>query len=101
MRASRWCGVVVAAVGVVACGGEAPALLDEHFARTGAGLAVSNGKNLNGKNLNGKNLNGDELNEEGLARMLVSVNYAGAWLEPREDASAWSGNASVGLAGML
>lgn len=90
MRASGWCRVVVAAVGVVACGGEAPVSQEAQLGQAEAALGVRNGSNLNGSNLNGSNLNGsnlngsnlngDELNEQGLAWMLVSVNYAGARL---------------------
>ncbi|PTL79804.1 ADYC domain-containing protein [Vitiosangium sp. GDMCC 1.1324] len=90
MRASGWCRVVVAAVGVVACGGEAPVSPDEHLGQAGSELGVRNGSNLNGSNLNGSNLNGDELNGKGLARMLVSVDYAGAWFERRD--TRWDGN---------
>ncbi len=88
MRANGWCRVVVATVGVVACGGEAPVLPEESLHEKGAALSASNGSNLNGSNLNGSNLNGSNLNGSnlngdalsGLARMLVSVDYAGAWL---------------------
>lgn len=105
MRASRLCRVVVAAVGVVACGGEAPVAQEEHLGQGGAELDVRNGptlngKNLNGKNLNGKDLNGDELNEQGLPRMLVSVGYAGAWFERRDD-RAWGGDGAARNEGRL
>lgn len=46
-----------------------------------------NGGNLNGGNLNGGNLNGGDLNGTDLSQFLVSVGYAGAWLDgaPVED----------------
>ncbi|HYO65351.1 MAG TPA: ADYC domain-containing protein [Archangium sp.] len=85
MRASRWCRVVVAAVGVVACGGEAPLQPDSLgaaeaslSARNGANL---NGSDLNGSDLNGSDLNGSDLNGQSLSGMLVSVEFAGAWFE--------------------
>jgi hypothetical protein len=73
-------------VGVVACGGEVPP--EEHLGQSEAALGAHNGTNLNGTNLNGTNLNGTNLNGPGLndlllARMLVSVDYAGAWFERR------------------
>lgn len=106
MRASGWCRVVVAAVGVVACGGEAPVSREEHLGRAGAELGVRNGSNLNGSNLNGSNLNGkdlngDELNEQGLPRLLVSVDYAGAWFERRNGAATWGGDTSARNEGRL
>ncbi len=86
MRASgRWCGVV-AAVGLVACGGEVPVESEAHLGEQEAALATPNGTNLNGTNLNGTNLNGTNLNGtnlngERLSGMLVSVSYAGARVE--------------------
>jgi hypothetical protein len=83
MRSGGWCHVVVAAVGVVACGGEAPVSTEELLGESGTALEVRNGSNLNGSNLNGSNLNGSNLNGERLSGTLVSVDYAGAWLDWR------------------
>jgi len=80
MRASRWCRVVVAAVGVVACGGEAPVQRDS-LGEAEASLSTPNGANLNGANLNGSDLNGSDLNGQSLSGMLVSVEFAGVWFE--------------------
>ena len=92
MRASGWCQVVVATVGVVACGGEAPVSPEEHLGEREAALSVSNGSNLNGSNLNGSNLNGKDLNGQQLAGTLVSVDYAGArihWGKERSSGRGW------------
>jgi ADYC domain/Pentapeptide repeats (8 copies) len=92
MRASRWCRVVVAAVGVVACGGEAPVQPPVHLGQSESSLGVRNGANLNGANLNGSDLNGSDLNGsdlngQNLSGMLVSVDYAGAWFESQVQAT--------------
>lgn len=94
MRASRWCRVVLAAVGVVACGGEAPVLSEADLGQGESSLNATNGSNLNGSNLNGSNLNGSNLNGSDLSGMLVSVNFAGAWLEGQVQ-STWLGQDAV------
>jgi hypothetical protein len=112
MRTSGWCRAFLAAVGVVACGGEAPVVpREELLGQVGAELEVRNGSNLNGSNLNGSNLNGsnlngsnlngDELNGQGLVRMLVSVDYAGAWLERWGGGRPWGGEGSARREGGL
>ncbi|KFA91077.1 ADYC domain-containing protein [Archangium violaceum] len=103
MRASRWCRVVVAAVGVVACGGEAPVSPESSLGEAEASLSARNGANLNGANLNGSDLNGSDLNGSDLngsdlngpylSGMLVSVEFAGAWFENGQQSSSsgqWS-----------
>ncbi len=100
MRASRWCQVVVAAVGVVACGGEAPVQREAPLGQAEASLSARNGANLNGANLNGSDLNGSDLNGsdlngsdlngQSLAGMLVSVEFEGAWFENGSQ-SSWPG----------
>ncbi len=104
MSASRWCRVVVAAVGVVACGGEAPVQPDAPFGAAESPLGTQNGANLNGANLNGSDLNGSDLNGSDLngsdlngqylSGMLVSVDYAGVWFEGTQPAS-WLGQWST------
>ncbi|MFY0563388.1 ADYC domain-containing protein [Archangium lansingense] len=81
MRASRWCRVVVAAVGVVACGGEVPVQSQAHLGERESSLSARNGANLNGANLNGSDLNGSDLNGQALSGVLVSVDFAGASLD--------------------
>jgi hypothetical protein len=80
MRASRWCRIVVVAVGVVACGGEVPVRPEAHLGERESSLGARNGSNLNGSNLNGSDLNGSDLNGQSLSGLVVSVDYAGAWL---------------------
>ncbi|HYO59105.1 ADYC domain-containing protein [Archangium sp.] len=88
---------MVGMVGVVACGGEALVPLEEQSDESAAARGVRNGSNLNGSNLNGSNLNGSELNDLSLARMLVSVDYAGAWLEGSTFHGWYSGSHVSGM----
>jgi hypothetical protein len=105
---------VVAAVGVVACGGEAPVRPEPHLGQGESSLSATNGSNLNGSNLNGSNLNGSNLNGSNLngsnlngsnlngsnlngsdlAGMLVSVDFAGAWLGGQVQ-TTWLGQQAV------
>jgi hypothetical protein len=74
---------VIAAVGLVGCGGEELANQQEREVASEERVSAF-GRNLNGRNLNGRNLNGRNLNGSTLNQTLVSVDFAdvrpGGWL---------------------